>query len=282
MQKFTTSLVALIIATTTTSMAQLKTPQPSPTQSLTQAFGLGEIKVEYSRPSVKGRTVFGDLVPYGKIWRTGANQSTKVTFGADTKINGNDIAPGTYALYTIPNTTDWEIIFYKDLTLGGNVGDYKKEDEMMRFKVKPMATADKMETFTININNITPTSCSIDLLWDKTKVSIPVTTNIDENVMKQIDKAMGDNKPYFQAANYYYENDKDLNKAQEWINKAVENNPKAYWVLHTKAKIEYKLKNYPEATKAAEQSLALAKESSDNSYIKMNEKLIADVKKMGK
>ena len=100
--------------------------------------------------------------------------------------------------------------------------------------------------------------------------------------MKQIDKAMGDNKPYFKAANYYYENDKDLNKAQEWINKAVENNPKAYWVLHTKAKIEYKLKNYPEATKAAEQSLALAKESSDNSYIKMNEKLIADVKKMGK
>jgi hypothetical protein len=281
MQKLKTTTLALLVAAAS-AHAQLKTPQPSPLQTVTQAFGLGEIKIEYSRPSVKGRVIFGDLVPYGQIWRTGANQSTKITFGEDMSINGNKIEPGTYALYTVPNATEWEIMFYKDLNLGGNVSDYKKENEVMRFKVKPLNVNDKMETFTIAVNNILPNSCSLDLLWDKTKVSIPVTTDYDDKVMKQIEKEMGDKRPYYQAANYYYENNKDLNKALEWINKAVENNPKAYWVLHTKAKIQYKLNDLQGAAKTAEQSLAIAKEQGDNSYVKMNEKIIADVKKSSK
>lgn len=280
MKKITTLILATGIAFT--SQAQLKTPQPSPFQSVTQAFGLGDIKIEYSRPSVKDRVIFGDLVPYNKVWRTGANASTKITIGDDVKIAGNALPAGTYALYTMPSQTEWQVMFYKDLTLGGNTDDYKKEDEVLNIKVKPAAMADKMETFTINVNNITPTSCTIDLLWDKTKVSIPVTTDIDAKIMKNIDKEMSDNKPYYQAASYYYDNGKDLNKALEWINKAAEKNPNAYWVLHTKAKIQYKLKDYSGAIKSAEASLAKAKESGDNSYIKQNEKLIADAKKMGK
>lgn len=264
----------------------IKVPAPSPSQTLTQAFGLGEIKIEYSRPGAKGRVIFGDVVPMGKIWRTGANQATKVTIGEDVKINSTPVAAGTYALYTIPNKTEWEVMFYKDLTLGGNVSEYKAENEVLRFKVKPVTTLDKTETFTINVSSITATSCMLDLSWENTKVSIPMSTEIDAKVMKQIDKEMapGDRKPYFTAASYYYENDKDLNKALEWANKAVENNPDAYWVSHLKAKIQYKMKDYDACIKTAEMSKAKAIEEKDDSYVAMNDKLMADAKKskMGK
>lgn len=259
--------------------AQLKTPAASPFQTIAQAFGLGEIKIEYSRPGVKGREIFGGLVPYDKIWRTGANAATKITIGDDIKINSIDVKAGTYALYTIPNKSDWDIMLYKDLTLGGDVNDYKTENELMRFKIKPISLNDKMETFTIQINNITPTSCSIDLVWDKTAVKIPVTTTIDEKIMAQIDKELAsDKRPFYQAANYYFENGKDLNKASEWINKATENNPNAYWMWHLKAKINKKLNNKAEALKAAETSLAKAQEEKNDEYIKWNEKLIEELK----
>ena len=279
MKKITLAAIGLTMLASV-SNAQLKVPQPSPTQTVTQAFGLGEIKIEYSRPAVKGRVTFGDLVPYDKIWRTGANQATKITVGDDIKINGSALAAGTYALYTMPNTAEWNVMFYKDLTLGGNVDDYKAENEVLRVKVKPAASMDKMENFTINVNNITATSCTIDLLWDKTRVSIPVTTEIDDKVMKTIEKEMGDKRPYHQAATYYYDNNKDMAKALEWESKAAEANPKAYWIFHQKAKIQVKLKDYAGAMKSAQTSLALATEDKDGSYIKMNETLIADIKKM--
>ncbi len=279
MKKITMAAVALTMMASV-SNAQLKTPQPSPLQTVTQAFGLEEIKIEYSRPAVKGRVIFGDLVPYDKIWRTGANQATKITVGSDVKVGGMPLASGTYAMYTIPNAAEWNVMFYKDLTLGGNVDEYKAENEVVRIKVKPTAALDKTENFTININNITSTSCTIDLSWDKTRVSIPVTTEIDEKVMKNIEKEMGDKRPYFSAATYYYDNNKDMNKALEWINKAAEANPKAYWVLHAKAKIQVKLKDYAGAVKTAQNSLAVATEEKDGGYIKMNETLIAETTKM--
>lgn len=279
MKKITLAAIALTMLASV-SNAQLKVPQPSPTQTVTQAFGIGEIKIEYSRPAVKGRVIFGDLVPYGKVWRTGANQSTKITVGDDIKINGSALAAGTYAMYTMPNAAEWDVMFYKDLTLGGNVADYKAENEVLRVKVKPTAMMDKMENFTININNIMPTSCTIDLLWDKTKVSIPVTMEIDTKVMANIEKEMADKRPYHQAATYYYDNNKDMTKALEWENKAAEANPKAYWVFHQKAKIQMRLNDKAGAMKSAETSLALATEDEDGAYIKMNESLIADIKKM--
>ena len=258
---------------------QLKTPAPSPLQTIDQAFGLSNMKIEYSRPSVKGRIVFGDLVPYEKIWRTGANNATKITFGDDVKIEGVDLKAGTYALYTIPNKDSWEILIYKDLTLGGDVTEYKTSDEVMRTKVKATTLPMKFETFTINISDITSSSSNIDLLWDMTKVSIKVTTDIDSKVMKNIDTALEkDSRPYFSAANYYYDNNKDLNKALQWVNIAFDQNPKAYWIVHLKAKIQLKMKDNKGAIESAEKSLMIAKEEKSDDYVKLNEKLILEAK----
>ncbi|MBL7889158.1 MAG: DUF2911 domain-containing protein, partial [Bacteroidia bacterium] len=249
---------------------QLKVPAPSPLQTLKQAFALSEITIEYSRPSVKGRTIYGDVVPFGKVWRTGANSSTKITFGEDVKVEGKDVAAGTYAIYSIPNKDSWEIMLYKDLTLGGNVAEYKAENEVVKVKVTPTALSNKVETFSINVADITANTCAIELVWDKTRVAFNVTAEIESKIMKNIETTMNkDSRPYFQAANYYYENNKDLAKALEWVNKAVEQNPKAYWVVLLKAKIQLKSKDNKGAIATAEQAMALAKEDQDDAYVKM-------------
>ncbi len=259
---------------------QLKVPQPSPLQTIDQAFALSNIKIEYSRPSLKGRTVFGDLVPYGKVWRTGANSSTKITFGEDVKIEGSTLPAGTYALYTIPNADSWEVIFYKDLKLGGNVADYKASEEALKVKVKPSALSSKTETFTINIADMTSNSANIELLWDKTRVAFGVTADIDSKIMKNIESALSaDTRPYYQAASYYYENGKDLNQALTYVTKATEANPSAFWIWHLKAKIQTKLKDSKGAVESAEKSLALAKDAKNDDYVKLNEKLIQENKK---
>lgn len=258
----------------------LKVPAPSPTQTLKQSFALSEISIEYSRPSAKGRVIFGDLVPYDKIWRTGANASTKITFGEEVKINNDKTLPaGTYALYTKPGKTTWTIMFYKDLKLGGNVAGYKQEDEVMSFTVNSSMVAEKVETFTISVDDMTSSTAKISLSWENTKVSFAVEANIDASIMKSIDNVMnGDNRPYYQAASYYYENGKDLNQALTWVNKAVEQNPKAYWVMNLKAKIEYKLNDTAAAVASANKVIALAKEGKNDDYIKMGEEMIAKIR----
>jgi tetratricopeptide (TPR) repeat protein len=270
----------LMFASFTADAQQLKVPAPSPLQTLDQAFGLSNIKIEYSRPSAKGRTVYGDVVPFGKVWRTGANQATKITFGEDVKVEGNALTAGTYALYSIPNKDSWEIMFYKDLKLGGNVSDYKQENEVLRIKVKPSALSSKVETFTINVADITASAANVQLDWEQTRASFNVVADIDTKIMKDIEAAIEkDNRPYFQAASYYYDNNKDMNKALEWVNKAAEQNPTAYWIMHLKAKIQVKLKDNKGAIESAEKSLAMAKEAKNEDYVKMNEKLIAEAKK---
>jgi tetratricopeptide (TPR) repeat protein len=282
-KSFTRTLALFLIvqiASTVQSKAQaLKTPAPSPLQTIDQAFGLSNMKIEYSRPSVKGRVIFGDLVPYGKVWRTGANSSTKITFGDDVKVEGVALKAGTYAIYTIPNKESWDVIFYKDLTLGGNVAEFKAADEIMRVKGKVSASPLKVETFTINIADMTTTSANIELLWDMTKVTFAVTTEIDEKVMKNIDAALEkDSRPYFQAAGYYYDNNKDLVKALGWVNTAIEQNPKAYYMVHLKAKIQLKMKDNKGAIESAEKSMAIAKEEGSEDYVHLNEKLIKEAK----
>lgn len=272
--------VALTLGSTGVMNAQLKVPAPSPLQTIKQAFGLSDLSIEYSRPSAKGRTIFGDVVPFGKVWRTGANSSTKITFGDNVKLEGKDVAAGTYALYTIPNKDKWEILIYKDLTLGGNVNDYKNENELLRFTVTPKTLHDKKETFTIDIADLTATSANIELLWENTKVSFNVTTDIDSKIMKNIESSViNDNRPYFQAASYYYDNNKDLNKAGEWIDKAIASNPKAFWMFMLKAKIQAKQGDKKGATATAEQVITLAKEAKNDDYVAMAQKLIAENKK---
>lgn len=271
--------VAAVLVSGSVSAQALKVPAPSPQQTIKQAFALSEISVEYSRPSAKGRAVYGELVPFGKVWRTGANGATKITFGEDVKVEGTMITAGTYALYSVPNKDSWELMLYKDLTLGGNVADYKKENEVARFVVKTKAMADKMETFTIDISDITPTTANITLCWENTKVSLNVVADIDAKIMKSIEtNVMKDNRPYFSAASYYYENGKDLIKAAEWADKAVAANPKAYWVVLLKAKIQAKQGDKKAAITTLEQVIVLATEDKDDSYVKQAKDMIATLK----
>lgn len=258
---------------------KITVPVPSPLQTVTQKFGLGEVTIEYSRPAVKGRTIFGDVVPYGKIWRTGANATTKITFTDEVKLEGNVVKPGTYGLYTIPNKDSWEVMLYKDLTLNGNVGDYKTENEVLRFKVKSMKIPMKMESFMINIGDISATEAKLTLLWENTVVAIKMTTDIDARVMESIDASMKSDKPeYFRAAGYYFDNGKDLKKALEWATKATEENPKAFYMFNLKARIEYKLGDKAAGKADAEKSIALAKEAKNDDYVALGEKLLADNK----
>lgn len=257
------------------SNAQLKVPAPSPAQTVKQSFGLGEVTIEYSRPSVKGRIIFGDVVPFGKVWRTGANASTKITFTEEVKLEGNVVKPGTYAIYSIPNKESWEIMLYKDLTLGGDVALYKMENEVLRFKVKPSTLSSKIESFTLNMADLTSTSSTLEMLWETTRVPILITTEIDAKIMKNIETSViGDNRPYYSAASYYFDNNKDLKQAAIWMNKAVEQNPKAYWYFLLKAKIEYKLNDKAAAKASAEKTILLATEDKNDDYVAMAKKLI--------
>jgi hypothetical protein len=255
----------------------LKTPAPSSTQEFKQDFALGQITVNYSRPSIKGRTVFGDLVPFGSVWRTGANASTKITFTDKVKFEGKDVAAGTYAIYTVPNKDSWDIMLYSDLKLNGNVAEYKTENEVLRVTVKPTTVAEKVETFTMNINDVKADSATLELVWENTRVPVQITAQIDEAIMKNIETVMAvDARPYFSAARYYYENNKDMKKALEWINKAVEQNPKAYWVMLVKGKIEMKLADKKAALASANKTKELASADKNEDYVKMADALIKE------
>ena len=254
-------------------------PAPSPLQTVKQNFALGDVTIEYSRPSVKGRVVFGDVVPFGKIWRTGANATTKITFSDDVKLEGNDVKAGTYGLYTIPNKDSWDIMLYKDLTLGGDVAEYKQENEVLRFKVKPAALTGKVESLAINLADITPTTANVELEWENTRVDMKLSADIDVKVMKNIETSVGkDNRPYFQAASYYYDNNKDLKQASAWVDKALEQNPKAYYMMLLKAKIAYKQGDKVTGKASAEKTIVLATEGKNDDYVAMAKKLLADNK----
>ncbi len=275
-------VLAVSFSISSTNAQTLKTPAPSPLQTIKQNFGIGEVSLEYSRPSVKNRVIFGDVVPYGKIWRTGANASTKITIGEDTKIENTPLPAGTYAIYTIPGADTWEIMLYKDLTLGGDVANYKKENEVLRFTEKVTQLPNKVETFTINFADITYSVCNVEMQWEKTRVAFTISTEVDAKIMKNIETVMApnDRRPYYNAASYYYDNNKDMKQALEWVNKAAELTPDAYWVWHLKAKIQLKLKDAKGAIETAEKSKALALKDKDDAYVKNNDKLIAEAKAM--
>lgn len=272
-------LLTLALAGTMAVSAQtIPFPQPSPSASFSQNFATSKIEVSYSRPSAKGRKVFGDVVPFGKLWRTGANGATTISFGEDVKLNGMEVKAGKYGLLTIPGESDWTIIITKDLTVT-NEGAYKQENDVARFVVKSTRTAVAVETFTIAVNNLKNTEADVELAWENTSVSFKVTADYDARISKQIEESMAkDSRPYSQAASYYLENGKDLNKSLEWINKAVASNPKAYWNLHTKAKIQYAMKDYNGAMATSMESWTVAKEGGDEAYMKNNEKLQAEIK----
>ncbi len=260
--------------------AQVKFPSPSPVQTIKQEFGLGSIELTYPRPAAMGRRVFGDLVPYGKLLRTGANAATKLVFSDPVEIFGRRIEPGGYVLYTIPGLEVWEVIINKGIKNAGTDG-YKESEDVARFKVEPMKSKTKAESFTIQFADIKPERCELHLMWEKKLIIIPITTNIKEKIRVQIDAAMlTDKKPYWQAAQFYYEYDKNLNKALENVNKAIQTNPTAYWMFLYAAKIQKEMGDIAGALQSSKASMALSKEARNADYVKMNGKLQKELKKL--
>ena len=261
-----------------TADAQLKTPAPSPSQSVKQDFGLSSIELSYSRPGMKGRKIYGDLVPFGKVWRTGANQATTLTFGEEVMIGGKKIAPGKYGLLTIPDKNSWTMIITKQLDVTSPAA-YKQEMDVVRVEAKPMKLNDNVESFTMQFANVKPSSVDLQLMWENTAVALPITADVETKVMAQIDNMMNkDNRPYYNAAMYYMDNGKDLNQALAWFDKAVELNPTAFWIHHQRANALAKLGKKEEAKAAANKSIQLAKEAKNDDYVKLNEKLLAEIK----
>jgi hypothetical protein len=278
---FTTLVLALI---TLVANAQIQTPALSPEAKIIQKVGLTDFEISYSRPSSRGRTVFGDLVPFGELWRTGANASTKISFGDDVSIAGNDLKKGTYALYTIPNKNEWTIIIHKNTSHWGT-GDYKQEEDAFRFTVKPTEIKETVETMTINIANVGLGTADIELSWANTKVSFTVDTNVDDKVTASIAKTLAgpDMNAYYQAAAYNLAAGKDLKQAYEWMKIAMEKGAKEkFWMVRRKALIEAELGLYKEAIASAKLSLELAEKANNTDYIRMNQESIKEWEKKAK
>lgn len=281
MMKFTKAKAFLLVIAmgfygTQDLSAQIQVPTASPLQKVSQQFALSNIDIEYSRPSAKGRTIFGGLVPYGKIWRTGANASTKITFGEDVQINGQAVEAGTYALYTFPNTEEWKITLYKDLTLGSNFAAYNEEQEALSITVPVQKLNQHVETFTIQVNDLTNTTAQVTLSWENTAVGFEVVADIDDAVMASIEKSMKDNRPYYQASAYYLQNDKDQEQAYQWAVKAAESSPNAYWILLNKARAEFATERYKDAITTANLVVTKAGEANNPDYVKLAQDLIKE------
>ncbi len=272
-------VTALFAASVFAVRAQaIKTPAASTAQSVKQEFGLSSVELSYSRPNAKGRTIFGDLVPYNAVWRTGANSATTLTFSDEVMIGGKKVPAGKYGLLTIPNTGSWTIILTRQTDVTSPAA-YKQDQDVVRITATPQDMPFDTETFTMQFMNVKANSMDLLILWERTAVFLPISMDIDSKVMSQIENAMNkDNKPYFQAAMYYLDNGKDLNKANEWLDKAVQQTPNAYWVWHQKANCLARQGKKQEAIAAANKSIELAKAGKNNDYVALNEKLLSTLK----
>ena len=288
--KFSTSLAtAVTLLAAPAAQAQIITPQASPKSTVMQRVGLTDITIVYSRPGVKARNIFGTVVPFGKRWRTGANATTSIKFSDDVTIEDKKVPAGEYGLYTIPNKTEWLVVLNKNTKLGADVDGFKDDQDVARFTIKPTKLSSKVETFTINFTDVTPATANVAMEWEMTGAKFKVTADVESKVMAQIDEkiikaatpAAGD---LASAAVYYFDNNKDLKQALAWMEKANAAEPTKFWNLNTEAKIRLKMKDYAGAMKVAEASkkAALAATPPNGEYVKMNEDLMAEAKKMGK
>jgi len=255
------------------SNAQVASPAPSPFSKIEQKVGLTDVTVEYSRPSIKGRTIFGNLVPYGKIWRTGANARTKITFSNDVTIGGKELKKGTYALFTIPNEKIWDIILYSEYQGSGAPNELDDSKVAARFNATAITTTMAKESFTMEIGALSNSGASLFLFWDKVMVPINFTVPTDIEVMASIDKALSgpSSGDYYTAAVYYLDEGKDIAKAKEWIDKALAgNDAPPFWQLRQKSLIYAKAGDKKGAIDAAKKSLAAAEKAGNEDYVKMN------------
>jgi len=279
------ALIIFLIVATLTATAQIKVPQPSPAGSVSTVVGLTDIKIEYSRPTAKGRKIFGKgdafLVPFGKMWRTGANSGTTVTFSDDIKFAGVDVPKGTYLVLTIPEESEWTVILYNDVAMGGNLTKYDETKDQVRTKVKSARLSEMVETMTFQITDLTADSKSanLQLSWEHTAVSVPISVDFDKEVMASIkENTVLNPNNLAGAANYYLNTGKDLKQALAWITEACVARPTAYWMMHSKAKIQKALGDKKGALVSANASKEEALKQSNNDYVKMNDELISSLK----
>lgn len=270
----------VLSATAFTANAQIETPRPSPTCEMTQEVGLTKVTLNYSRPGVKGRTIFAadGLVPYGKVWRLGANSATKITFSDDVKVAGNEVKAGSYAILATPNATEWKFDMYTYES--GSWSSYLKKEAVATFTAKSMKMPEpvSIETFTMDVSNLKNSSATIDIIWESTYVAIPIEVYVDERVEKSIARVLAgpSGNDYYAAASYYHEEGKDLEKALKWIQKATDVENPRFWQVRREALILADLGKFKDAIATAKKSMELAEKAGNDDYVAMNKKSIAE------
>ena len=272
-------LKLIILLCSGLAVAQIQTPQPSPSTTLEQVVGLTEVKIEYSRPAMRGRTIMGDLVPYGSLWRTGANKNTTLSFSDPVMVGGQALASGTYALFTRPGKSLWEVFFYNETENSGLPKEWKPESIVAVIEVPTQSLVEPVESFTISINELTNTGANIHLSWENTRVTLPLEVPTDEKTMASIKETMKGTpkaRDLYQAAVYYRESGRDLQAAKEWIGKAIEMDPGKYWMFRQQALILADLNEKEAAIKAAQSSLELAEKAGNQDYVRLNTKAIEE------
>jgi tetratricopeptide (TPR) repeat protein len=272
-------ITLLLVMSAFTFQAQIKTPAPSPSAKIEQAIGLTDVAVEYSRPAMRGRTIFGDLVPYGKLWRTGANMRTKFTTSTDVSINGKELKKGTYAILSVPNKDSWEVIFYTEYNAGGAPAELDESKVAARVSAKVITMDGNMENFAIGFDNLADGSTGeMNIMWGNTRVALKIETPTDEIATKSIEATIAgpSASDYNSAAAYYRSTGKDLNKALEWSTKAADMNPEAFWMSRQKSLIQADLGDKKGAIETAKKSMEAAEKAGNADYVKMNKESIAE------
>jgi tetratricopeptide (TPR) repeat protein len=259
---------------------KIEFPAASQHSVVKQRVGLTDVEVDYSRPNKNDREIFGGLVPYGKLWRTGANAVTKIKFSNAVTLGGKAIPAGEYALFTIPTADEWTIIISKDPKVQ-SAADYKQENDAARLTAKPESISVAIETFTIELADVKGASATLNFLWDKTRVPVKLTTDDVEQVSKQLDAVVSAGTPLdprtaYQAAAFYYDNNKDMTQAAKWIDQALEKNPDAYFMHYKKAQIQANLGNRKEAIASAQKTIDILKKNQapDESAIRNAQQII--------
>ncbi len=278
-------LLIVLASVGSVAMSQIQRPMASPAAEVEQTVGLTEIEVEYFRPSKNNRVIFGDVVPFNELWRTGANENTKFTAGDDIVFGKDTLKAGTYALFTKPSAESWEVIFYTEFGNWGTPDEWNESKVALRTKAKVTPLNDVVESFTISVDNLTTKSADLNFSWDKTRASLSFTVPTDKKMSANIDKVMAgpSANDYFASAEFYYKEKKDMKKALEWINKAVEiRGESAFWMTRLKSLIQAELGDYKGAIETAKKSLAEAEKAEYKAYIDMNKASIEEWSKKGK
>jgi tetratricopeptide (TPR) repeat protein len=259
--------------------AQVKTPAPSPKATISQLVGLTEVEVSYSRPGAKGRTIFGDLVPFGKVWRSGANENTTISFSDDVVIDGKTLKKGKYALYSIPKVDSWDVIFYSDTDNWGTPQEWTESKIALKTTVRPEMLNRMVESFTIGINNLSNDNGVLEISWEKTLVPVKFSVPTQQTAMASIEKTLAGPaaNDYFASAQYFYQANGDMNKALTYVNKALElSADKPYYMNRQKSLIQAKLGDKKGAIETAKISLAAAQAAKNQDYVKMNQDSISE------